>query len=162
MTVNEQRIYFENDIPSLTRLKRIVNGLHGSDPRRFLLALPGGNTAVLTGALQGSQNPSLDSSSGSATSRSSYASFFQQEDVEHLVPARWYRRSVGANQVSQEVLQLLHKWVNADPELHTRWRLFSVLFQVIRYSGLWKTACDFLRGTNFSQGELISRLYCVS
>ena len=125
-------IFLLDDVPSDDRLLSIRQHYDSDkslDPRRLLHALPKGKNATasrceLIGPLMITQEsqPSFDPK----------PRFYQMDDLDRLWASTSGRDASGDHhQNSVLTMQvLLHTWVNADPEDHTRRALFKALCSV--------------------------------
>ena len=133
-------ITFDDDSPAPLRLRLIAERLRRKDPRNFLFSL-----SCRTAALPQGVGPLDRRSPGDIPLAPGTSYFFRHEDLYDITQAAVLDDDIRhrALLVTALVVQLLQKWVDADPESHTRRKLFQALCDV----GMLDLGCAFLQGT---------------
>ena len=103
-------ISYQDDVPATSRIFTLMES--GFDPREMLSNLP--------------------SAPASMTTMSSQSMFYCLGDIAHLSPvrARVEQYADRSHALRREMVLFVQRWVNADPEFHTRLALFNVLYAV--------------------------------
>ena len=126
MELGNKQVQLLDDIPSDVRVGRLSHLFHGNelDSRSLLLALPQG---VSTLPLQEECVPRF---------------YHAQEVAAHLLVNRGTpgSRSGGMDFTAMQLKSMLQRWINADPENHTR----LPLFRAVQDIGKVELACQCL------------------